>query len=183
MRKVLYMLGQFTDADAEWIARSGTKRAIAGDTPIIEEGKTPDYLYIVLEGRLRIEARGVGVISQLSSGEIVGEMSFIDTVPPQVNVVADGYCVVLELSRRSLQAKIDREPDFGLRFYRALSIFLADRLRGTTNRLGYRGQGSLGGEEILEDELDDNIMDEVSQAGERFNRMLNILASARLRRT
>lgn len=181
MRKVLFILGQLNDSDAEWIATTGAKVAVASETVLIKEGVIPPCLYILLEGKLNIDVSGVGVINELSVGEIVGEMSFVDSSPPQVNVVASGNCVVLELSRRSVQAKIDREPDFGLRFYRALSVFLADRLRGTVTRLGYQGEGSLGKKELLEGELDDTIMDNVSQAGERFNRMLNTLATARTR--
>ena len=66
-----------------------------------------------------------------------------------------------------------------MRFYRALSFFLADRLRGTVRRLGYGQAGGLDTDDVLEDELDDRLLDSVSLAGDRFDRMLKILAGAR----
>lgn len=45
-------------------------------------------------------------------------------------------CIVLAISREKLGAKIQRDPSFGLRFYKAIAFFLADRLRTTTGRLG-----------------------------------------------
>jgi hypothetical protein len=66
---------------------------------------------------------------------------------------------------------------FAARFYRALAIFLADRLRATTRRLGYGSVGDLDSETVLEDELDIGVLDAVSQAGDRFSRLLQRLAA------
>jgi hypothetical protein len=63
---------------------------------------------------------------------------------------------------------------FGCRFYRALAIFLADRLRGTVRRRS-GADTSLEGTAILKDELDVEILDNLSLAGSRFDRMLKVL--------
>ena len=57
------------------------------------------------------------------------------------------------------------------RFYRALCVFLADRMRAATQRLGYG--------DVLPDEqgeLNENVLDSVHLAGARFDRMLKKLA-------
>ena len=87
--------------------------------------------------------------------------------------------MVLELSHENLDGRMESDPGFGMRFYRALSFFLADRLRGTVRRFGYGQAVNLDTDEVLEDELDDRLLDSVSLAGDRFDRMLKLLAGAR----
>jgi CRP-like cAMP-binding protein len=179
MRKVLFILGQLRDGDAEWMARSGLKRTVAGETALIRQGVPGASVFILLDGQLRIEDEKLGVIAQLGTGEIVGEMSFVDDAPPSASVIADGTCTVLELTHDAIAERSEADPTFGMRFYKALCFFLADRLRGTVRRFGYGDQAALDSDEVLEDELDEKLLDTVSIAGDRFDRMLKMLSSAR----
>ena len=178
MRKVLYILGQLHDRDVEWLARNGARRQLDDGTVLIHEGEPLDALFILLEGHLDVTAAGVGSVARLSPGEMVGEMSFVDSAPPSATVRANGGCTILEIRRRELGEKLARDDAFGHRFYRALAMFLADRLRGTVQRLGYGEDGDLASDAVLEDELDEGVLDQVSLAGERFDRMLRILAAS-----
>ena len=179
MRKVLIILGQLRDSDAEWMARSGVKRLIADGASIISEGVKGAHLYILLQGSLNIVDSKLGTLATLGSGEIVGEMSFVDNAAPSASVIASGDCVVLELSHAELEDRMEADPGFGMRLYKALCFFLADRLRGTVSRFGYGEMGRLESDEVLEDELDENLLDVVSLAGDRFDRMLKLLATAK----
>jgi hypothetical protein len=58
-----------------------------------------------------------------------------------------------------------------MRFYKAISIFLADRLRETTQRLGYGPPAGAPGA-MAPGELDERVLDGVSLAGARFERIL-----------
>ena len=179
MRKVLFILGQLSDSDAEWMSRPGVRRAVEDGDILIRQGVPVASIFVLLEGQLRIEDEKLGVIAALGTGEIVGEMSFVDDAMPSASVISDGSSVVLELSHAAIDQRCETDPAFGMRFYKALSFFLADRLRGTVRRLGY-GQGSaLDSEDVLEDELDEKLLDSVSLAGDRFDRMLKLLSSAR----
>ena len=73
-------------------------------------------------------------------------------------------------------AKLAADNGFGSRFYRALAVFLADRLREARRSSGNR---SVAAAEIGDDELDAGILDRVSNAGDRFSRMLRTLSSHR----
>jgi CRP/FNR family cyclic AMP-dependent transcriptional regulator len=66
---------------------------------------------------------------------------------------------------------------FASRFYRALAILLSDRLRATERRMAYGEQESGLGDEAtrLKDELDPGVLDQVSIAGERFDRLLKLV--------
>lgn len=176
MRKVLIILGQLKDRDAEWMARTGRKRRFEDGAVLISQGIRSSSVFILLEGALRVEDSNLGVLARLGVGEIVGEMSFVDNAPPSATVRADGPVNVLELEHAAIARKAEAEPDFGMRFYKALAFFLADRLRGTVRRLGYGEGVSLEDEKVLQDELDEAVLDAVSVAGERFDRMLKLLA-------
>jgi len=60
--------------------------------------------------------------------------------------------------------------------HRALAVFLADRLREARRSSGKR---SIAAADISDDELDVGILDRVSNAGDRFSRMLKTLSSHR----
>jgi len=179
MRKVLYILGQLDDMDVDWLARNGVKRRIPAGAEIVRQGQHIQSLFVLLEGRMGITVAKLGRVATVGAGEVLGELSFVDRAPPSATVTADGDCVVLEVDKRGLEAKLAADAGFGHRFYRALALFLADRLRGTMQRMGYGEASSLDSDEVLEDELDDNILDGVSLAGERFDRLLRMLSEAR----
>jgi len=179
MRKVLYIFGLLTDADVEWMARIGARRRVADGEVLIVEGRPIDSVILLLEGELVVVARGRGEISRLGAGEIVGEMSFVDSAPPSASVIARGSGLALFLGKEALTEKLEADAAFGCRFYKALAVFLADRLRGTVRRLGYGADDILVEDAIMNDELDSGILDNVAMAGARFQRMLSKLMTGR----
>lgn len=176
MRKALYILGQLNDDDVQWLARHGDRRRLKPGQMIIEEGRPVDGLFVTLDGRLSVCLNKSTEVAQLGAGEIVGEIAFVDSAPPSATVRALRESSVLEIKKPLLQRKLGEDAEFAARFYRALAVFLADRLRATTRRLGYGKAGDLDNEAMLEDELEGAVLDTVSQAGERFRRLLGMLA-------
>jgi hypothetical protein len=79
---------------------------------------------------------------------------------------------VLAVDCARLESKLEQDTAFASRFYRAIAMFLADRLRSTTSRLGY---GAPGQDQDAPDELDDSLMDSVSVASVRFDNLLKAL--------
>jgi CRP-like cAMP-binding protein len=179
MRKVLYIFGLFTDADVAWIARTGVRRRITDGEILIQEGRPVESVIFLLQGECAVTTQAAGQIARLGIGEVVGEMSFVDSAPPSATVTAVGDGLALFLDKRTLARKLEADVAFGCRFYRALAIFLADRLRGTVRRAGDGGELDLGAQTIAKDELDLGILDTVSMAGDRFDRMLKMLVGER----
>ncbi len=180
MRKVLYMLGQLDDLDVQWLSRVGSKRRVAPGEAIIRQGERSPSLFILIEGSLVVDVAGIGRVATLQQGEMLGEMSFVDSAPPSATVLGAGPALVLEVPKDALNEKIAADAGFGMRFYRAIALFLADRLRTAQQRKAN------GGKVVLEDdgkaqadELDDMLLDTVSLAGDRFDRLLRTLAEAR----
>lgn len=73
------------------------------------------------------------------------------------------------VEKQLIEERLASNPGFAGRFYKALAIFLADRLRTTTQRK------NASGVIMPEDELDDMVLDGVSMAGLRFQQLLAVL--------
>src|SRR4051794_32639137 len=176
MRKVLYILGQLDDRDIEWMAQMGRQRKLDPGHMLIREGQETPDIFIVLDGQVDVLVHGIGQVASLGSGEILGEMSFVDRSPPSATVSACEPTQVLALDKKRMEERLRSNPGFAARFYRALAILLADRLRGTVAR--QKPAGVIKTELIEQDELDETVLDGVSMAGLRFQQMLRTLQGA-----
>jgi len=176
MRKVLFMFGVLNDSDIEWMVRSGQRRAIRGGETIIREGMPIESVILVLQGRMGVEIDGAGEIAKIEEGDVIGEMSMVDSAPPSATVIAKIDAVALFLDKKILQQKLAGDAHFASRFYRALAILLSDRLRATERRMAY-GQGAdLANENSrLKDELDPEVLDHLAAAGDRFDRLRKLV--------
>ena len=134
-----------------------------------------ESIFFLLSGEMSVTVEGVGEIALLKSGEILGEMSLVDSSPPSATVTARSESKVLALSKLKLHEKMRVDIEFAAHFYRAIAIFLADRLRKTIKHLGYGEPVSMNDEELQPNELDENLLDNVYLAGGRFDRMLKKL--------
>lgn len=168
MKRVLFFLGQLNDIDVEWMIQNGSKIELTVGTKLIQKGEPIDNLYILLSGQLAVCTEGVNneTIATLGSGEIVGEMSFLESRSPSVSVLATQSSVVYKISRTAMDLRLSTNPEFRGNFYYALALFLSNRLRKTTEQMGY-------GKPEEEDLIDFNVLDGVAQAGSRFNQILN----------
>ena len=167
MRKVLYILGVLQDSDMQWLIDSGQTRNLPIGTEIIREGVPVDSLFIVLEGDLRV-SKGDVEIATLSTGEVVGEMSLLDSRPPSATVTTTTNATVFAVPRETLRSKLDRDTVFAARFYRALCVFLANRLGRTNMQIGAR-DGRVPEPEEQEGEMSIDVLDTIAMAGARFD--------------
>ena len=177
MRKVLFVLGQLSDSDMEWIIGVGSRHSVRAGDIVICEGRDIDMVYLVLDGKLSVLERGDLEIARLGCGEIVGEMSFVDGRPPSATVRALTDSVLFAIPRRALASKLEADQGFAARFYRALAVFLSQRLRDTVQHLGYGSGVALEEDVDYSDELNPAVLDTVHLAGARFDRMLKRLMS------
>ncbi len=175
MKKVLYIFGQLNDNDIEWLITNGKKETVKAGTVLIRNKQKIEKLYICLQGMLSIliGKKDNVKIAELGSGEIVGEMSFVDLSLPSATVKAEVDSFVYSIERDKLMLKINEDEGFAKRFYHAIAIFLSDRLRTTSSVLGYGDLKKYKDIEIDVDELNPLVIDNVAIAGDRFTRMLD----------
>ncbi|MBE9224193.1 cyclic nucleotide-binding domain-containing protein [Phormidium sp. LEGE 05292] len=168
MQKVFLILGELSDDDVDWIIQTSKWQNITPNTVLIEEGKPVDAIYILLEGTLTVSISALGgkEIATLTSGEVVGEMSFIDFRPPSATVTSLNNSLVLSIPRRELAKKLQFDISFASRFYRSLAILLSLRMRDLVSQLGY---GKAEAEEVKLEQLPPYLLDNISLARTRFD--------------
>ncbi len=166
MKRVLFLLGHLNDLDIEWMINNGSKAELQTGDRLIRKGETIENLYIILSGQLSV-TDGVSEkhIALIGAGEIVGEMSFLESRPPSVSVIATEASTIYSISRELMNSRLANNLEFKANFYYAISLFLSNRLRKTTSQLGY-------GSPDEADVIDENVLDGISQAGSRFGQIL-----------
>lgn len=163
MRKALYILGELEDRDIIWLSRGGVRRDLAPGETLIAAGREVRDLYFVTDGEFAVTAASGAAIATVALGDVLGEMSFVEKRLPGATVTALDHARVLAIPREAILAEFERDAGFAARFYRALAIFLSDRLRAATAQ---------GGDDP---ELDETILDTLHQAGDRFVRLIALL--------
>ncbi|MCB1491116.1 MAG: cyclic nucleotide-binding domain-containing protein [Rhodobiaceae bacterium] len=177
MRKALYILADLDETDLTWFATAGAYRTVERGTTIIREGAAVTDLFIVLDGTLAVTVEGGHRVATLASGDIVGEMSLIEKRPPSASVTVLDSARVLAVPQAAIRERMKADDAFAARFYRALAVFLSDRLRATVSRLGYGDAGDEDGAASFEAEreLDEGLLDTLHVAGDRMRRLISLL--------
>jgi len=171
MRKVLFIFSELRDDDIEWLASAGERQRLAAGDTLVDLGAQVQNIWFVLEGELSVLSAGGSPIAKLASGEVIGEMTLVDPATTTVSVVAASDSRLLRVPIATVRAKLATDPGFAARFYRALCVFLAARLRSTSRQMGF---GSADPD--TRDELNEDLLDHLHLAGARFDRMMKRLA-------
>lgn len=104
------------------------------DDVLIFEGTTSDGIYFVKEGSLGVfKRRGGGdvQIGTVHSGELVGEMSFLDNEPRCATVKALGECKLIEIPSAKFKEIQSSQP----KWYQTLVLTLLERLRRSNAKI------------------------------------------------
>lgn len=182
------LLKEFSNEDIDWMSAVGHQLEIEPGTVIIQQGQPLEALYILLDGALTVSlnqpdtnplGRAFAVleggtlpgreIAQLSNGEMVGEIPFVDTYLPSTTVKATRKSLILTIERSHLIAKLQEDLSFAAHLYRANAVLLARRLEQMIQQLGRStvvlSQPQLREALIVFAELDDSDIDWLIAAG------------------
>lgn len=165
MRSGLFLLARLTDRDVDVLLAEGARHDCPPGTPLTRLDEPVEALSIILEGRFDVHAAEGRFIRSMFPGDVVGEVSFLDGRPASASVTAAEASAVLRVPRSRLQLRLDAEPAFAARFYRAIGTQLAFRLRDLTTR-------PTGGPSSA-DRLDADTLDGADLAGRRLQRLLD----------
>ncbi|MGB3202915.1 MAG: cyclic nucleotide-binding domain-containing protein, partial [Nodosilinea sp.] len=137
MKRVVFILGVLEDDDVDWLIEAGQRQELQPGQVLIREGDPCEHIYLILDGGLEVTVAALSdqPIAHLATGEVVGEMSFVDSQPPSATVSALEPSIVLAISCPQLRQKLQQDIWFASRFYRALAILLSSRLRSTVKHL------------------------------------------------
>ncbi|MBD3562334.1 cyclic nucleotide-binding domain-containing protein, partial [Planktothrix sp. FACHB-1355] len=137
MKLSLSKLGVLSDRDLDWINATGITKSIAKGEILIRQTQPIDELYILLAGTLTVfvssseqeNNRSEREIATIASGEIVGEISFVDNQRALTTIKATEKANLLILSFQQLENKIQQDEGFAARFYQTISAQLSHKLR------------------------------------------------------
>jgi CRP-like cAMP-binding protein len=134
-----FILSALNEDDIFWFQTFGKMENIPAGHVLIQEGNVLEGFYIILVGDLAVllSSQGDRQIAQLGSGQVLGEMSLVDSRPSAATVKALEASIVLSVSQRMLADKLQQDEGFASRFYRAVAMFLSSRLRSTFVQFGY----------------------------------------------
>ena len=104
-------------------------------TRLLHAGDQPHAIFVLLAGNAEVRREDGTVLAQLVSGDIFGEMSFIQNVRASADVVATTEVTVLTLTDAVIQELFRERPRLVAGLYRSLAAELAQRLRVTSQKL------------------------------------------------
>ena len=102
----------------ESIASLLIERSFPKHKTIVEEGAPGDYMYIIVEGRVKVtKLSGDGrekILELLEVGDFFGEMSLFDEAPRSASVKGLSKVRILALARNDFLRLLARSPDLAL---------------------------------------------------------------------
>lgn len=99
---------------------------------LFEEGDTGDYMYLILEGKIRVFTRKNGekvTLKLLESGDAFGDIALFHHTPRLASVEATGDCQLLKLSAAALERLTTNHPAISAKFLHALAVSLTHMYR------------------------------------------------------
>jgi CRP/FNR family transcriptional regulator, cyclic AMP receptor protein len=156
-----HLVAGLSDADMIWLFSMGRFKTLKPGERLIAVGRPVDDLYFITHGALAIVRADGTRVAVLGEGDVIGETSFVDHRPASVSVRAEEKSELLGVPNQLIVDRLDQDPVFAARFYRALGVFLSEKLRETT---------------ALVRDLDDEKAQETARAsGDRFRRLIGML--------
>ena len=108
---------------------------LADGTVLIRQGDSPDDVFVLESGRLRVEMEtsdGTRLrLRSINPGVVVGEVAMYSGDPRTADVVAEGPTVVLRLDRASIALIESEDPALASAMHRWLGGVLSERLSDT----------------------------------------------------
>jgi len=135
-------LMQLTMQEARVVVRYMLPQIITKGTVFIQEGDTRDtgFMMLLLDGYVRVETLVVSraepiVITVLSRGSLIGELSLLDGKPRYASCIAATPLRCAILTRKALNLLMHENPPIAAKLILAMSLRIGVRLREMTNKL------------------------------------------------
>lgn len=130
--KHIPFFSRLNDAELQEIVEAGQERTLASGQLVFEQGDPGDYMYVIIEGRVRIfhktEEEEI-TLSTLEKGSFFGEMALIDDGPRSASVQTLVSCELFVLGRAEFLELLGRSAHM-----------IADVMRGLSAKIRVLGQ-------------------------------------------
>lgn len=126
------LFSQLSGEDIQVIAASGVVKSFPKHTVLISEGDQSDFLYVILEGKVKVfvsdESGKEAILNIQGPGEYFGELALIDEVPRSASVMTLIPSRLAFVSRSDFEACLAKHPTLALKLIRTLT----QRIRSLT---------------------------------------------------
>jgi CRP-like cAMP-binding protein len=134
-----FLFGDLPSREVRRIAQICSARGVQRGEIVFEEGDEGDSLYVVGRGSIRIfrvlTETYDETLAALGSGEVFGEMSFMDRVPRSSSAVALAPAEIVQLPRAEFDAVLSKQPLLAGKVIQHLARIMATRIRSTDDKL------------------------------------------------
>jgi CRP/FNR family transcriptional regulator, cyclic AMP receptor protein len=115
---------ELSEKQVRALADNAAFRDLHADEILVREGTSDNHLYVIVRGALAVvrsvgTAEGITLLT-LTTGDLVGELSFIDETPHYASLVATGPTRVFGLEREKLESLLLTHPEIVYRVMRAI---------------------------------------------------------------
>ena len=176
LRKVLLVFAELDDLDIDWISRLGTVVNCQPGKTLIEQGNQIDQLWVVLEGEadiFLIKSEQRQLVGSSRRGELLGEIALLGSKSQATaSVIARNKMQLLALPQAQLKQRMGADAMFSERFHRALAMLLSHRCRDQLMNHGLASRAASN------EAIDFDTLDNISNAGRRFDWLCRQLATA-----
>ncbi len=142
----LKLFESLPEAELSLVARLATSQSFVDGQVLFREAEEGNTLFVVVSGHLLVRRKDQ-IVATLNAGEVVGELSVLDSQPRSADVIAHGEVEVLSLAGEDLLALMERRSALARSFIHMLSSRLRQRSsrQDKVNRLihAYRVRGHL----------------------------------------
>jgi len=133
------LFNDFPTAELRSVARYFGASKVDQGAVIFDEGDAGTFLCIINSGNvsvLKLDSEGNRIeIAVLRSGRVFGEMAALDGERRSATCLAAANCVLLTLSKDSLDKMLLEVPKIAARVIRAVAVSLSRRLRMADGKL------------------------------------------------
>jgi len=140
------IFGGLTRSQAHYVLMAGALREFKAEEVLFRKGDPSDFMYAVLSGEMDVvdpvmidgqpdESGTARFITRLKTGDLLGEMGFIRSVPRSATVVGKEPGELLQINWRMIKRLQWLYPPTAHKFFYNLITILSDRLERSTDRL------------------------------------------------
>lgn len=109
------LISDLNEAQCSDLSSIATPRSLEDREVLIEQGQTDESLHIVASGVLAVERTTAGgdttTLHLLKSGDLAGEMGFIDGTEHTATLRAMGPTSVVSITRKDLESMLPEKPE------------------------------------------------------------------------
>jgi hypothetical protein len=121
------------DGELRKIARLFSQKLYRPGEPLFEKGDAGEQAYVVMRGQVNIFLDDPdNPVATMQSGQILGELSFLETAPRAATAIADHASILLVAHRAAFNDLARKEPHLGLAVMRNIALDLSHKLRRTS---------------------------------------------------